>query len=360
MLFSQLPEAEAALVTLDTHDGSILAVVGGYDFNLSHFNRAVQATRQPGSNFKPFIYAAALEYGFTAATVINDAPLVFKDAHMGEDWRPQNNERQFFGPTRLRVGLTKSRNLVSIRLLQSLGISRAIKVCEKFGFDRQSLPRSLSLALGAGTVSPILMATGYASFANGGYKITPHIVKRVVDSQNKVIYEYAPPKEQLQVIDPQTAYIMTNLLQDAILTGTGHAATALHRADLAGKTGTTNNQMDAWYTGFNPNIVTSVWVGFDNSQGLEEYGSQAALPIWMKFMGAALQGTPVVKIDPPPGIVTERIDPATGLLAHPGQGNAIYEVFKENTVPHHTNHHHGGEHNAITPHGDRENEETLF
>ncbi|MBS0285886.1 MAG: penicillin-binding protein 1A [Proteobacteria bacterium] len=393
-LFSQLPEVEGALVAMHPKNGALLALIGGFDFNLSYFNRATQATRQPGSNFKPFIYAAALEHGFTAATIINDAPVVYRD-NMDEAWRPQNDTRRFYGPTRLRVGLTKSRNLVSIRLLQALGIGRALKVIERFGFERRNLPRSLSLALGTATASPIDICTGYASFANGGYKVNPYIVQKVVDSQNKVVYDANPPTacaecqrlseeeispfaddanaiDQLvaketdskqtapakQIISPQTAYIMTSMLQDAIQTGTAKLAKELNRSDLAGKTGTTNNQMDAWFTGYNQSLVASVWVGYDEPRSVQEYGSQAALPIWMKFMGPALQGVAQTRMEQPRGIVTVRIDPGTGLLASPGQGNAIFEIFRQETAPSRTAAHYGGMRNAITP--SNNNQETLF
>jgi penicillin-binding protein 1A len=392
-VFSQLPDVEGALVALHPKNGALLALIGGFDFNLSHFNRATQSTRQPGSNFKPFVYAAALEHGFTAATIVNDAPVVYKD-NVDEAWRPQNDTRRFYGPTRLRVGLTKSRNLVSIRLLQALGIGRALKVIERFGFERRNLPRSLSLALGTASASPLEICTGYAAFANGGYKITPFIVQRVVDSQDKVVYEAHPPTvcpecqrlaeqnidpftpddntiDQLvtaapsqtttsapRILDPQTAYIMTSILQDAIQTGTGKLARALNRSDLAGKTGTTNNQNDAWYTGYNQSLVASVWVGYDESHSVQEYGSQAALPIWMKFMGPALQGVPETKPEQPRGLVTVKIDPATGLLARPGQGNAIFEIFRQETVPSQAAAHYGGERNAITPSSG--SGETLF
>ncbi len=395
-LFSQMPDVEAALVAMHPKNGALLALIGGFDFNLSYFNRATQATRQPGSNFKPFIYAAALEHGFTAATIINDAPVVYRD-NMDEAWRPQNDTRRFYGPTRLRVGLTKSRNLVSIRLLQALGIGKALKVIERFGFERRNLPRSLSLALGTASASPIDICTGYAVFANGGYKVNPYIVQKVVDSQNKVIYEANPAtacaecqrlteedispfaqqenaidelvsketqsKEVVpakQAISPQTAYIMTSLLQDAIQTGTAKLAKELHRSDIAGKTGTTNNQMDAWFTGYNQSLVASVWVGYDEPRSVQEYGSQAALPIWMKFMGPALKGVAQTRPEQPRGIVTVRIDPSTGLLASPGQGNAIFEIFRQETAPSRTAaaHRWGSERSAITP--SNNSQESLF
>ncbi|HRE33202.1 MAG TPA: penicillin-binding transpeptidase domain-containing protein, partial [Candidatus Berkiella sp.] len=303
--FSQLPDVQGALVALHPKNGAILAMIGGFDFNLSHFNRATQSSRQPGSNFKPFIYAAALEHGYTAASIINDAPIVYRDANVEDAWRPQNDSRRFYGPTRLRVGLTKSRNLVSIRLLQALGIGKALKVIQRFGFERRNLPRTLSLALGTANASPLDIATGYAVFANGGYKVTPHIIQKVMDSQSNLVYEadpvtaspelankYDPGSEEddnaidelvnkkssasnkqpdaTRAISPQTAYIMTSILQDAIQTGTARLARNLNRSDLAGKTGTTNNKMDAWFTGFNQSLVTSTWVGFDEPQSLQE------------------------------------------------------------------------------------------
>lgn len=393
-VFSQLPEAQAALVALHPKNGAILALIGGFDFNLSHFNRATQSSRQPGSNFKPFIYAAALENGYTAASVINDAPIVYRDANVEDAWRPQNDTRRFYGPTRLRVGLTKSRNLVSIRLLQALGVGKAIRVIERFGFERRNLPRTLSLALGTANASPLDIATGYAVFANGGYRVTPHIVQKVTDSQNKVIYEatvvsaapdlankYDPDSEDeenviddmvnkqaknskpsgaTRAISAQTAYIMTSILQDAIQSGTAKRARELNRSDLAGKTGTTNNQMDAWFTGYNQSLVTSTWVGFDEPQSLQEYGSQAALPIWMKFMGAALQGVPETKPEQPRGIITVRIDPSSGHLARPGQPNAIFEIFRQDTMPNRTAVASGTERGYITPSDGGANNDSLF
>ncbi len=390
-MFSQLPEAQAALVALHPKNGAILALIGGFDFNLSHFNRATQSSRQPGSNFKPFIYAAALENGYTAASIINDAPIVYRDANVEDAWRPQNDTRRFYGPTRLRVGLTKSRNLVSIRLLQALGVGKAIKVIEKFGFERRNLPRTLSLALGTANTSPLDIATGYAVFANGGYRVKPHIIQKVMDSQNSVVFEAAPVSasiepaskydpasddednviddlvtkqapsvqpEATRAISAQTAFIMTSILQDAIQTGTAKLARNLNRSDLAGKTGTTNNKLDAWFTGYNQSLVASAWVGFDEPQSLEEYGSQAALPIWMKFMGAALQGVPETKPEQPRGIITVRIDPSTGLLARPGQPNAIFEIFRQDSSPNRTAVASGGERNMITPSGN--NNDSLF
>lgn len=365
----QAPEAQSALVAMYPKNGAILAMVGGSEFTSSYFNRAAQSTRQPGSNFKPFVYAAALERGYTAATIINDAPIVYRDPSIDEVWRPQNDNKQFYGPTRLRVGLTKSRNLVSIRILQGVGVKRSIKIMEKFGFNRKRLPPSLSLALGTSITSPVEMAMGYSVFANGGYRVVPHIIKEIQNSQGNVVYkpdiptacpncqdddevgieavsitpnsidliamdeENATKNPAQKAISPQTAYIMTSILQDVIQSGTGRYAQAVKRQDIAGKTGTTQNKMDAWFTGFNQTLVTSVWVGFDEPRSLEEYGSQAALPIWVKFMQRALKGIPETKPEQPRGIVTVRIDPRTGLLASPGQGNAVFEIFKQGTSP---------------------------
>ncbi len=394
-LFSQYPDVEGSLVSLHPKNGAILAMVGGFNFQTSNFNRATQSTRQAGSNFKPFVYAAALENGFTAATIVNDAPIVYKNIAADEIWRPQNDNHHFYGPTRLRVGLTKSRNLVSIRLLQALGIGKALDIIQRFGFKQENLPRSLSLALGTTSTSPVEIATGYAAFANGGYKINAHILQRIYDSQNNVIYTANPPSacpecEELaqegidptpheanaidklidyslqaetktpaeRILEPQTSYIMTSILQDAIQTGTGRKAVELNRPELAGKTGSTNNHLDAWYTGYNQSLVTSVWVGYDEPRTLDEYGAQVALPIWMKFMGAALAGVPEEKLSQPRGIVTVKIDPRTGLLAYPGQPNAIFEVFRQETAPSQTASAAESHHNAITPSG--ANGETLF
>lgn len=368
-LFSQFPEAQSALVSLHPKNGAILALVGGFDFNLSHFNRASSATRQPGSGFKPFVYAAALEHGYTAASIINDAPIVYMDENLEGFWRPQNDTRRFYGPTRLRVGLTKSRNLVSIRLLQSVGLNKALPTIEKFGFPKNRLPRALSLALGTAQFAPMEIAAGYAVFANGGYKINAHILDRIENNQNKIIYRANAPiacpecdllqeanidpfpasKNQIdqlihrvsdepavpaaKAINPQTAYIMTSILQDAIQSGTARKARSLQRQDLAGKTGTTNNKLDAWFNGYNQSLVTTVWVGYDEPRSLNEYGSQAALPIWMKYMGVALEGVPETRPEQPRGLVTIKIDPETGLLARPGQSNAIFEIFHKDSMP---------------------------
>ncbi|HET9843224.1 MAG TPA: penicillin-binding protein 1A [Gammaproteobacteria bacterium] len=371
---SQVPVVSGALVSLNPKNGAIISLVGGFDFRISSFNRANQAYRQCGSNFKPFIYSTALDRGFTAASIINDAPLVFHDSALDEVWRPQNDTRKFYGPTRLRVGLTKSRNLVTIRLLQAIGLPAAREALRKFGFERNRLPDGLSLALGTINATPLEIATGYAGFANGGYKVSPFIVEKVIDPSDKVIYKAdtsevctwcdeitlddAPTHPS--IMTPQAAYIMDSILKDAIQTGTGQLAKKLNRHDIAGKTGTTNQQMDAWYSGYNPDIVTTVWVGFDEPKSLQEYAAQAALPIWVDFMGYALKNKPEKTLPEPPGIVTVRIDPNTGLLASPGATNAIFEVFKEENVPTRSASTMAQERESVTLTPNNNSDETLF
>ncbi|OGT50942.1 MAG: peptidase [Gammaproteobacteria bacterium RIFCSPHIGHO2_12_FULL_41_15] len=349
---TQIPEVEGAIIVLNPQDGALLALSGGFDYQLSSFNRATQAERQPGSNFKPFIYSAALAKGYTLASVISDAPVVMEDTGENSLWRPTNDTRKFYGPTPLRIGLIQSRNLVSIRLLQAIGITYTLDYVERFGFDANALPHSLSLALGSGVVTPLQIATGYAVFANGGYQITPYFIQTVEDQHHQVLLTTNPPKAcemcitqpQLpltdlpnpkadRVITAQNAYLITQALRDVIRHGTGQAARSLHRDDLAGKTGTTNDQADAWFSGFNSHMVTTVWIGFDNLKSLREYGAEAALPIWMQFMQTALQDVPEVTMPQPPGIVMVRIDPKTGLLASPNQTNAQFELFQEQNVP---------------------------
>ncbi len=361
---AQAPRVQGALVSLRPKDGAIVALVGGYDFASSHFNRATQGKRQPGSNFKPFIYSAALEKGFTAASLINDAPVVFDDPGLEDTWRPENYSGRFFGPTRLRVALVKSRNLVSIRLLRSIGVRYAIDYVQRFGFDPEDLPRDLSLALGSATVTPLAIARGYSVFANGGYLIEPYLITRIEDVDGNVVWEAEPavvcpecaeagaipaspvdtatpepvtPPSRLapQVLDPRNVYIMTSILQDVIQHGTGRRAKVLKRHDLAGKTGTTNDQRDAWFSGFNPALETTVWVGYDKPHPLgdRESGARAALPIWIDFMAGALEGVPDQPLQRPPGLVTVRIDPTSGLLAGADFPEAIYETFRSEYAP---------------------------
>jgi len=343
---------EGAIVVLNPDDGAIKALSGGYSFKNSHFNRATQAERQPGSNFKPFLYSAALEKGNTLATVINDAPIVMEDSGENELWRPQNDNLKFNGPTRLREGLTHSRNLVSIRLLQSIGVPYTLDYVARFGFDPNKLPTSLSLALGSGTVTPLQIARGFAVFANGGYLVQPYFIESITQIDKKIfearpeVVPDAPMDPSLaensekdfpaapRVITLQNAYLMTQALRDVVQSGTATSAKVLGRDDIAGKTGTTNEQVDAWFSGFNSRLVATVWVGFDEQRkSLHEYGARAALPIWINFMRQALSGTPEATMPQPADIVTVRIDPATGLLAAPGQSNAIFESFTKDTAP---------------------------
>lgn len=345
---TQIPQVQGALVSLNPADGAILALNGGFNDSDSGFNRAIQANRQPGSNFKPFIYAAALAKGYTLATIINDAPIAINDTGDPNNlWRPQNDDNQFHGPTRMRVGLIKSLNLVSIRVLQMTGIPEAIDYATRFGFNRENLPPFLSLALGTASVTPIQMATAYTVFANGGYRVTPYFIQQIQAENGSVLYQANPPTvpEYLpagvtgrplapRVIDADIAYLMSNVLRDVIQSGTAYAARALKRDDIGGKTGTTNRKVDAWFSGFNRHVETTVWIGYDQqTKALGEYGSQAALPIWMDYMQIALAGQPQETMPPPDNIVTARIDPTTGLLAQPNQSNAMFEIFRADTVP---------------------------
>lgn len=317
---------------MNPEHGAILSLVGGFSFQKSPFNRATQAERQPGSSFKPFIYAAALENGFTAATILNDAPIVQEGNNILEEWRPQNHTKQFYGPTSLRTGIIKSRNLVSIRLLQSLGIDKAIEFIEKCGFATHKLPKTLSLALGTNLVTPLELSAGFSAFANGGFKITPYFIDSIYDYQGNILFK-TTPMDKPQIMSPQTAYLMTHMLQDAITNGTGKRALKLARHDLAGKTGTTNDHMDAWYTGYNSNIVVTTWVGFDEPKSIGEYAVNTALPMWIYFMEKALINIPESIPVQPNGLVTVKIDPNTGLLARPEQKDSIYEIFTTETAP---------------------------
>jgi len=328
----QIPEASGALVALNPDTGAILALVGGFDHTASHFNRVTQAERQPGSSFKPFLYAAALAEGYTLASVINDSPIVYTDPVTKVTWRPENATKRFYGPTRLRVSLARSQNMVTIRLLQSIGLTKFIAFIEKFGFKREKMPKYLSLALGVAEVTPLEMATAYSVFANGGHQVPPHLITKIKDYQGTMIFE-APLPTSTHTLDPAITFLMTSALQDAIQSGTGQLAKSLGRKDLAGKTGTTNDFFDAWYSGYNRDIVATAWVGFDEPRTLREFGATAALPMWMYFMEAVLKDKPEHPLTPPPGIVSAKIDPETGLLAEDNARNAIDEFFKEDTLP---------------------------
>ncbi|MFA5678772.1 MAG: penicillin-binding protein 1A [Pseudomonas sp.] len=360
---SQVPQAQSALISLSPQDGSIQALTGGFSFVQSNYNRVTQARRQPGSAFKPFLYSAALDHGYTPASLTNDAPLVFNDGHQSEDWRPRNSGGDFLGPIRLREALYRSRNLVSIRLMMDIGVDEALTYIERFGFNRSELPRHLSASLGTPEFTPLQIATGYAVIANGGYAVKPWLIERIENSEQQVIDFTRPPvtPEKLvehqarvdayaglstdgarpeaavaeQVIDPRTIYQLNSMLQDVITRGTGSRARELKRNDLAGKTGTTNDQKDGWFAGYNGDFVTIVWVGFDQPTplGRREYGSTTALPIWTQFMAAALDGRPAHSQPPPEGLVTVRVDPHTGRSARPGTPGAFLEIFKEEDIP---------------------------
>ncbi|MEN6628140.1 MAG: penicillin-binding protein 1A, partial [Sulfuricella sp.] len=292
----QLPQVEAALVSVVPQDGAIRALVGGFDFNRSKFNHVTQAWRQPGSSFKPFIYSAALEKGLTASTVINDAPIVVDAAQTGgQVWEPKNYEGDYSGPMRLRTALTKSKNLVSIRVLQAIGPAYAQDYITRFGFSPEQHPPYLTMALGAGSATPMQMAAAYSVFATGGYRPQPYLIDRIVDARGTLLARAKPKRageDAERVIDERNAFIMTTIMRDVVRFGTGARAMQLKRQDLAGKTGTTNDQVDAWFTGFNAKLVAIAWIGFDQPRSLggAETGAQAALPIWMSYMGKALNG----------------------------------------------------------------------
>ncbi|NNJ98632.1 MAG: penicillin-binding protein 1A [Gammaproteobacteria bacterium] len=360
----QVPEIQGALVALSSNDGAIKALTGGFNFRHSKFNRAVQAKRQAGSGFKPYIYASALEKSFTPATLVNDAPVVFEDDALEASWRPENYSGKFFGPTRFRKALYKSRNLVSIRVLKSVGIRHAIRYLANFGFDENELPRDLSLALGSADVSPLQQARGYAVFANGGYLIDPYVIQRIEDADGTVLYEADPvvacvpcvlserrwqqspaadvedaleklPKQAEQTLEPRLVYLINSILQDVIRKGTGVRARSLGRNDIAGKTGTTNDQRDAWFNGYNPDLVAITWVGFDQLKplGNKEAGSSAALPLWIEFMKTALAGKPQKQLKRPKGLVTVKINAKTGAPATEQDVDTLFEMFRSENAP---------------------------
>jgi len=404
---AQRPGVEGAIVSLDPHDGAIRSLVGGFDFRHSKFNRVTQARRQPGSNFKPFVYSAAVNKGYTAATLVNDAPIVFDDPALEDTWRPENYSGKVFGPTRLREGLVHSRNLVSIRVLLDIGIPYAIRYVQRFGFPEDQLPHDLTLALGSASLSPMQVVTGYAVFANMGYRVEPYLVQRIEDDEGNVIYRANParvcpepcaarqeadagddtagsgkpdagkdaaaqgetdadgaavsetpmeaqdrpaelaavgvPDEKLapkprfapRVIDERNAYIVRSFLRDVARRGTGRGTRVLGRDDIGGKTGTTDDQLDAWFSGFNSSVVTTAWVGFDAMKSLGRYetGARAALPMWIDYMRTALRGTPETWPELPPGMVTVRIDPETGKYAGSGADHTMLEIFRSENAP---------------------------
>ena len=306
---TQLPEVEGAFVALDPRDGSIRALVGGFDFEKNKFNHVTQAWRQPGSSFKPFIYSAALEKGFTPATVINDAPLFFDSGVTGsQPWEPKNYDGKFEGPMNLRRGLARSKNMISIRILEAVGPAYAQSWVTRFGFDEDKHPAYLTMALGAGSVTPLQMATGYAVFANGGFRVNPWLISRVTDQQGRVLVQTKPlaQDESLRAIDPRNAFIMGSLLQEVTRTGTAASAQAtLKRPDLFGKTGTTNDSMDTWFAGYQPTLAAVVWIGYDTPRKLgdRETGGGLSLPVWIRFMESALKNLPISELLPPEGVV---------------------------------------------------------
>ncbi|HET7176445.1 MAG TPA: penicillin-binding protein 1A [Gammaproteobacteria bacterium] len=355
---AQVPTAQGALVSLDPVDGAVVALVGGFDYDASKFNRVMQSHRQPGSSFKPFIYSPALENGFTAATVVPNLPVVVNDPKNGNVWRPHNFEGDFSGPTRLRTALAHSLNLVTIRVLQQLGIDNVIKYDANFGFTADELPHDLTMALGSASLEPLEMARGYAVFANRGYLVTPYFIQKVEDGDGKVLFQADPeiacdscgltadkgnpdlglPAGAPETITPQNAWLMTSLMQEVIKSGTGVAAQSLNRPDIAGKTGTSNDYTDAWFDGFSAHLVTVVWVGNDQPSqtlGDGEQGALAALPMWMDYVGPAMHGVIIPKdIFPRPfGIEEARIDPDTGLLVSADDPNSIFEFFETGHLP---------------------------
>lgn len=370
---TQMPQVQGALVALNPQDGAIRSLVGGFSFYHNKFNRATQAYRQPGSSIKPFLYTAALENGFTPASIINDAPIVFHDVSLEGNWRPENDNGEFNGPMRLREALYRSRNLVSIRIMRALGIEQARAYMLRFGFEPDNLPANLSLSLGSASATPLQIARGYAAIANGGYLVDPYLISRIESAEGDILEQAspaivcrecvspevtdtpegesltepntptAPPAEPAEtdrsiaprIISERNAFLIYDVMRDVITRGTGTRARVLERTDLAGKTGTTNEQKDTWFSGFSPDLVTTVWVGFDQPAplGRGEYGSSTALPIWIDYMEEALDGLPDNPPAAPEGVVRVRIDPDTGLRAWPGQNNAISEYFRTEDVP---------------------------
>jgi penicillin-binding protein 1A len=327
----QIPDAQSALLCIEAETGLVKVMVGGRDFMESQFNRAIQSRRQPGSAFKPIIYAAALDKGFTAATEIIDAPIVFDDEVNDFTWKPKNYGKKFYGPTLLREALTKSRNVVTIKILQKIGIDYCIDYARKLGIE-SDLARDLSIALGSSGVSLLELVNAYAVFANQGYLVEPAFITKIEDRFGNILEEMNPSRER--VIDKSTAYIMTSLLESVVKEGTGKRVKALKRP-VAGKTGTTNDLQDAWFVGYTPQFISGVWVGFDNGRtlGKGETGSRTASPIWLGFMDAILKDKPVRVFQVPEGVVFAKIDAKTGLLPIPESKKTLFECFKEGTVP---------------------------
>lgn len=331
LALEQTPEVQSALLCMEAGTGFVRAMVGGRDFTGSQFNRAIQSQRQPGSAFKPIIYAAALDKGYTPATGIVDSPVVFEDTDHDFTWKPNNYDNTFHGFTLFREGLIKSRNVITVKILRDIGIDYTIGYARKLGITSH-LDKDLSLALGSSGVSLLELVNAYSVFANGGYQIPDCFIKKIVDRNGNVIFENQPTRKK--VIDESTAYIITHLMEKVVQQGTGWRVRELNRP-VAGKTGTTNNLNDAWFVGYTPEYITGVWVGFDHEKtlGIRETGSRAASPIWLKFMQRALEGKPVRVFPVPNSVVFAKIDADTGLLPVPESKNVIFECFKEGTVP---------------------------
>ncbi len=334
LYLTQIPDVQGSLVSIDPNSGSIKALVGGYDFFLSKFNRVEQSSPLLGSNFKPFLYASAFSEGFTASTLINDAPIIFEDDTLEEKWRPRNASGKFYGPTRLREGLLQSRNLVSVRLLRDLGIEKAVEYAQKFGFEKSRLPSDLSLSLGTASLSPLKNAAAYSIFANGGKAVEPYFIERIIDRNRNIIYE-KKKKDLKQVLDPRVAFLITDILQEAAIRGTARKVSELKRRDFAGKTGTTNNAESTWFTGYNKALVTTVWAGFDQprSLGNREFGSTVALPIWLSFIKETINQIPETNNIPPEGLSIIKIDKLTGKRAENFTENPMFEYYLEEHAP---------------------------
>ncbi len=336
---TQQPEVEGAFVSMDPRTGALIAMVGGFDWGKNKFNHVTQAWRQPGSSFKPFIYSSALEKGFTPSTIVQDAPLFFDAGSTGsQPWEPKNYDGTFDGPMPLRRALAKSKNMVSIRILQSVGVEHARDWVTRFGFDRERHDPYLTMALGAGSVTPLQMATGYSVFANGGHRLPPQLVAKVTDDRGKVLFQ-AQPREadaSTQVIEPRNAFLMTSLLQEVTRSGTAARAQAtLKRSDIYGKTGTTNDSMDAWFAGYHPTLTAVVWIGYDTPRKLgdRETGGGLSLPVWIEYMATALRGVPVAEPTPPAGVVQvngewyfEEFGPGQGVSSLAGERSPEREV----------------------------------
>jgi penicillin-binding protein 1A len=348
-VLTQAPETEGAFVALNPVNGEIVALTGGFDFSRNKYNRATQSKRQPGSGFKPIIYTTALEEGYTPASLINDAPLVIDVAGQETEWRPENYNKKFLGLTSLRTALTLSRNIISIRLLKEIGIDKAVKTAERFGFSDDQLPKTLSLALGSGHASPLEMVRFYATFANGGFLIEPYFIERIESAEGNVIFQATPKSACLdcetgpdssnrsapRIISPAINFLMNSMLRDVVQKGTATNAKVLGRQDLAGKTGTTNEQRDAWFNGYTPTVVATAWLGFDDFTPLgdHETGGTAALPMWIEFMQTALKDIPEQPLVEPEGIIKAFINPKSGLLVNEKNTAGVWEFFQTDHLP---------------------------